>query len=76
MWLFLNGHSASSLTQKELGLCPVSGEEPVVVNLNTALFQVQFVGVFPPFDPRNETNLTSETLRSFSNMSDSKGLET
>jgi hypothetical protein len=62
--------------QKELGLYPILGEEPVVVNLNTALFQVRFVGVFPPFDPRKKTNLTSETLRSFSNMSDKKGLET
>jgi hypothetical protein len=76
MWLFLNGHSASSLKQKELGLHPTSGEEPVVVNLNTALFQMRFVGVFPPFDPRKETNLTSETMRSFSNMNGRKGLET
>ena len=58
-----------------MSLYPTSGEEAVVVNLNAALFQLRFVGVLPPFDPRKETNLTSETLRSFSNMSDRKGLE-
>jgi hypothetical protein len=36
--------------------------------LEYRLCKMRFVGVFPPFDPRKDTNLSSETLRYFSNI--------
>jgi hypothetical protein len=61
-WLFLIGHSASSASQTLLGLYPTCTE------LEYRFCKTHFVGVFPPFDPRKDTNFSFETLRYFSNI--------